>query len=362
MSKVTDEELMENVLSTQIPEAVETDTPEPVQQEMKPESMIGKKLRRVPGESPLADKEGDEEIVKTRKLSRVGDQIDAKAEIREGWIDVNKDLLGERAKFYPEDWNFRIRPATVEAIRNWSTIDDENINSLDDVFNEVLKSCISIHTSTGLVPWGKICSWDRFFFLLLIREYTFIQGEHELAYEEDCIECDNPITFKLTSQSLMYEFPDESLYKYYDPEERVWYIDPEEYGIEGEAPVKLYVPTLEKDANVKAWMISKLRENQNKKFDPSFLRFVGWLTPSISKDATISNKQIKDLEMKFKSWDTEMFTFMDEVLRNIIVTPSTKLVATCPVCGEEVTSNIRFPNSVRDLFSVPNQHRKFGTK
>jgi hypothetical protein len=57
-----------------------------------------------------------------------------------------------------------------------------------------------------------------------------------------------------------------------------------------------------------------------------------------------------------------MFSFMDEVIRNIVVSPMSKLITVCPICGEEVTSNIRFPNSVKSLFNVQNRSRKFGTK
>ena len=91
-------------------------------------------------------------MIDEKKLSRIGEKIGVNAEIREGWIDVDKALLGKRAEFYPEDWNFRIRPATVEAIRNWSNIDDENPNSVDDVFNEILKSCLAI-----IGPGGSGC-------------------------------------------------------------------------------------------------------------------------------------------------------------------------------------------------------------
>ena len=66
--------------------------------------------------------------------------------------------------------------------------------------------------------------------------------------------------------------------------------------------------------------------------------------------------------MIFKSWDTEMFSFMDDVLRNIIVMPSMNISAVCPSCGEVATSKIRFPNGISSLFNVVNKHSKFGTK
>lgn len=370
MPQLTDDEILEAALEQQIPEAQSDKADEPgeaVEPEVtQPEvsdaaKYIGTKLNHMPGDSPYADKEGDKKMIEEKKLSRIGEKIGERAEIRDGWIDVDRALLGQRAIFYPEDWTFRIRPATVEAIRNWSTIDDENFNSVDEVFNEILKSCLSIVTPTRNIPWGNVNSWDRFFFLLLIREYTFSHGESKIAYDEYCPNCDNPVPFELTSQSLMYEYPDEEIMKYYSQEERTWYIDPQEYDVD-EPPIKLYIPTLERDAAIKEWMIAKMRENQNAKFDRTFMLFIQWLAPKISKDETIAKKQIRELEMKFKSWDIEMFTFMKEVLDNITVTLSQKLIVECPTCGEEVTADIRFPNSISDLFNVQGKHRKFGKK
>ena len=357
-NKPTEEKQISEVTETPIvKEAEEIKQPE---QKQEPH-YIGTKLGHIPGESPFANKEKDKEVVEQHKLSRIGEKLGENVDIREGWIPVDKVLLGERANFYPEEWEFRIRPATVEAIRNWSNIDEKNPFAVDDVLNEVLKSCLSIVTSQGQIPWGNINSWDRLYFLLLIREYTFIEGENKLRYEEDCPECDNPIEFELTSSAIMYEFPDEEVIKYYDVNQRCWMIDPEEFDVNA-STVKLYLPTVEKDANIKAWWIDRMQNNPNKKTEQAFLRFLPWLTAKISKDLDVAKKQIKSLESTFKNWDIEMFTFMDEVLRNINVTPKDKLVMKCPICGEEVTAPVRFPNSVSDLFNVPNKHRKFGSK
>lgn len=367
---ITDEELMEQALASQIkeaPEEVETSKEQVNEVEEAPKNeaakYLGTKLGHVPGENPFIDKDEDREMITKKKLSRIGEKISDNAEIREGWINVDKALLGKRAIYYPENWEFKIRPANVEAIRNWSNIDDENPNTVDDVFNEIIKSCLKIVDIGGRpIPWGNIRSWDRFFFLLLIREYTFRQGEKQIKYNDYCPECDNEIEFQLTSQSLMYDYPDEEVMKYYSQEDGVWYIDPAAYGLENEQPIQLYLPTLEKDAAIKQWLINILQENRNRKIDQTFIRFAGWLTPKISKDATIAQRQIRELEMTYKSWDRDMFAFMDGVIRNIIVTPSNKLVINCPICGEEVTSEIRFPNSIKELFRFDTGFTKFGTK
>lgn len=319
-------------------------------------SMLGQKV----GYKQAEEQRSNEMLETAEKRGiQIGANIYENADIRDGWQVVDRRLLGERDIYYPQDWEFRIRPATVEAIRNWSTIDDENATVVDDVFNEIIKSCFSIKTPQGLLPWGNLRSWDRFFILLLIRQYTFAQGESKIQYSEDCSECDNPVDFVLDSTTLQYDLPDPEVMRYYDQETCTWMVDPAEYDVLGD-PFTLYLPTLEKDANIKAWIIDRLQNK--KKVDNVFIKFLPWMANKISKNTDVAARQIKELEMRFKSLDAEMFTFMNDVITNIMVSPSTKLTSTCPTCGEEVTTSIRFPNGVSELFNIKRTGKKFGKK
>ena len=199
MSQITDEELLNEIdLLDEVKQVEESNRPTeekppveekveaPINNEPAEESHVGKKLDWMPGQRMTEqEKKQRAKDVEDQGLGKVGDNIFEKAAFREGWIDVNRKLLGERDIFYPEDWRFRIRPATVEAIRNWSTIDDDNLNSIDDVFNEILKACVSIVTPAGNIPVGNIASWDRFFFLLLVRQYTFAHGESKIQWDDE---------------------------------------------------------------------------------------------------------------------------------------------------------------------------------
>ena len=365
-------EELEQALETQIPEAVDyVEAPQPENTVEKKENSasqyLGKRIGHLPGQLPgqMQDMESTKDLAERKNLSRVGDNIfdrKEKAEIREGYIPVDRRLLGDRDKFYPSDWRFKIKPADVEAIKNWSTLNADSANSIDDVFNEILKYCLSIKTGTGTKPWQAINNWDRFFFVLLIREYTFVHGESNVEYYEDCPNCDSPVKFTLNSQALMYETPDQEVLQYFDRANRVWVIDPADFEIPASSPLQLYIPTIEKDANIKAWIIAEHNENEKKKFDPVFIKFLPWMCPTISKDFNIARTQIRKAEMTFKSWNTDMFSFMDDVLKNISVTPSTNISAVCPSCGEEVTARLRFPDGVSALFNVVNRRKKFGTK
>lgn len=377
--KIEDNELIEQELEKQIPEADESilddelgvdntiqddEMPDEAYQDQSQHASHTQNfvkddlgtLQNMPGKRPRRTGPAPD-----MGISDIGGNVYKDAEYIDGWIDFDRSRLGERDLYYPSDWKFLIRPANVEAIKNWSALDEENGSSMWDAFNEIIKTCLSIKTPEGKIPWGNLNSWDRFYFMLVIREYTFIKGESKLEYTEECQECGNPVTFNLTSDSLLFDMPDNDILEMYDREHRCWHIDPEEFGLKGD-PFTLYLPTLDKEANIKAWAISKLQENKDKKIDPVFIKFLTWMAPKISKDMTIADRQIKTYSKKFKELDAEMFSFMDDVIRNIIVTPSTKIITKCETCGEEVTSQIRFQNGIRDLFSLRNRYKKFGSK
>ena len=143
MKEISDEELLNSVLANQIPEApnhsevveevseaVES-VPDTIESKVPSNPLAGKKLSFIPGDRSSfisdEDKEASRKFDEMAHVSRTGENIFQNAELREGWIPVNRELMGTRSYFYPQDWEFRIRPATVEAIRNWSNVDENNI-------------------------------------------------------------------------------------------------------------------------------------------------------------------------------------------------------------------------------------------
>lgn len=332
-------------------------------------SLEGKKLKHIPGAQKELSREQDEEMQEFLSRSRSRSKIAKHDEevqssfprISEGWNEIDRMEMGIRSQFYPDDWSFYIRPATVDAIKNWSAIDEERIDVVNTVFNDIVRTCVSIKSASGNIPWSRINSWDRFWFILKVRELTFKQGEAKIEFTDTCTECSEELTYKLEPKSLFYEFPDDDIVKkHWNPYERVWYIDPKEYGLE-KSPVTLYIPTLEKDQAILDWAIQKSR-TQRKNIDNVFLRFLPWMLSKVPKDEQVLDKFITEAQHVYKSWDVEMFEFMDDVVRNITINPSEKLRQVCPHCGEEVVSNVRFPNGVRALFKTEAKHTKFGSR
>ena len=281
------------------------------------------------------------------------------APISDGWIPIDRKELGFRSDYYPESWEFYIRPATVQAIKNWTAIDEERPDVVNNVFNEIIKTCVKIVPTDGTsVSWNQIKSWDRFWFILKVREYTYVAGQSNVEFQDECPHCSEEIDYKLTSSGLFYEFPDQDLVdKYWDG--KVWKIDPREYDVDA-SPITLYTPTIATDIAIIEWATAKIRTGG--KIDETFVNFLMWMLPKPNKDSQLLDRQITQIYKDYKRWSLDMFTFMSDVIRNITINQSEKIKVTCPHCGQEATSNVQFPNGVKVLFETKTTAKKFGSR
>lgn len=279
--------------------------------------------------------------------------------IAEGWVPIERTELGKRSLFYDDDWEFSIRPATVQAIKNWTSVDEENPEELNKVFNEIIRLCVRMTDGQGNVhTWQEMKSWDRFWFILKVREYTFARGESKIEYTDQCENCDEDITFTLNSESLTYEFPDDDIMKYWDGKK--WVIDPREYDVDAD-PVTLYPPTLGKDQAIIDWAIARARQGK-RDVDENFIKFLIWMISKPSRDPQNFETQVRQAQNTYKNWSIDMNSFMNDVVRNITINPSERLSTKCPHCGAEVASQVQFPNGVKALFQTESKAKKFGSR
>ena len=298
--------------------------------------------------------ESDDFRAKTDELYRGGSIVG-------GWIPIDREELNGREMFYPEDWQFSIKAADVQSIKNWSAIDENQVLSINKSINEILQSCVRISLPNGrTINVNKLHTWDRMWFLLKIREYTMVKGERAYAFEDECT-CGAPVHFDLNYESLSYELPDmDNVGEYYDAERQLWRIDPNDFDVRGREMV-FYLPTIEKDDVVVAWIYERARSN--KKIDEMFAKYLSWLIPSVPVDGKQILNTIKDCEILYKQWSKDQFELAEEILKNITVDAKEYIVSTCESCGAEVHSEITFPGGLKNMFTNPtNKRKKFGTK
>ena len=279
-------------------------------------------------------------------------------EISQGWIPVDRESMGIRSMFYDPNWQFFVKPATMQAIKNWTAIDESRPDQVNGVFDEIVKQCVKIDThSPQGAGYAQINSWDRFWFILKVREYTFTTGESKIEFEDECTECGQNLMFNLTADALHYEFPDDALIEsYWNGHE--WEIDPSEYDVDHE-PIKLYTPKLGKDAMIIEWAVQKQREGG--KIDEKFIEFLVWMIDKPSRDLAMFDRQVQKLYKEYKEWSVDMFGFMKDVIKNITINPSENLSMRCPHCGQETISGVQFPDGISKLFGG-SKAKKFGSR
>jgi hypothetical protein len=61
-----------------------------------------------------------------------------------GWIRIKPETLPSQGIFYPTGSEITIRAASAAEIRHWSTIDEEDILSMDDALNKIMEKCAKI--------------------------------------------------------------------------------------------------------------------------------------------------------------------------------------------------------------------------
>ena len=317
-----------------------------------PQSLGELRNRAILGEKVY--EEGDEE-----GFSKLDKKIrENKEPITTGWVMVDRTEMGSRSQFYPGHWQFYIKPAPVMSVKNWSSVDDTRPEQVNQVMNEIIRTSVKVDTGDG-GTWGLINSWDRFWFILKVREATMMRGESRIEFEDRCSECECDIHYTLNSSSLHFDLPDgEIIEKHWDGYK--WTINPEDYGVEGPV-IELYNPTLGRDNVIIEWAQSQAQNKNHKKLDETFLKFYVWMLPKVPRDVTSLDKHLEQTRKKYEKWDLDYHRFVEEVIKNIAVIPGETLRAKCPNCGGEATSEVRFPNGIKNLWTVKEQ-KKFGSR
>lgn len=311
------------------------------------------------GKATLSEEEKSEKEEFLNRTKRERTERREAVNIGDGWVPIDRSEMGIRSDFYPKEWEFYVKPAPVSAIKNWTAIDETRTDQVNQILTEIVRTSVKISTNgVGVAGWQAINSWDRFWFVLKVREVTFVNGEAKIQFTDSCSECDQEIDYTLTSHGLFYEFPDEDLIDQYW-NGMAWNIDPSEYDVDHE-PITLYTPTLGKDHAIIDWATAKMRAEQ--KLDENFIRFLPWLLNRPAKDMQVFDRQIETLYKQYKGWSITMYEFMDDVIRNITINPSERLRVTCPHCGQEATSTVRFPDGVKVLFKTESKAKKFGSR
>lgn len=253
-----------------------------------------------------------------------------------GWQPIPTKDLPTQGLFYPEGTAFSIRAASVAEIRHWSTLNEDDISSIDDMLNYVIERCVSIKSSSKMSSWKDIKEIDRFYLLLAIRELTFVKGENKLQVKVS-------ETKKIDVQKEMIDYMtiDQKLMQYYDPEQRCFV-----FKFKSGRELKVEVPSVGITQFLKGY-VQRMSQRQES-IDQDFLTFA----PFVIRDwRGLNDITYRQFVVDSNAWDKSQISLLTH-LRQMFADTINPVIKYTEEGGAERTAPLNFLGGIKSILLV----------
>jgi hypothetical protein len=242
-------------------------------------------------------------------------------------------------QFYPIGTMFMIRPAQVREIQAYSMVDDNNFYDIVEKMNDMLQACVRVKYSDGrIASFLEIKDQDRLFLIFLIRELTFQQGG-SLSVNTNC-QCGESVPIELKRDNFSFHDIDEKLEKFYTKQTGTYNFKT----INGKS-FELTPPNI---GLQKAFTDYIVKENNEKKgTNLSFLKIIPF---TLCGRSSITYDGIKSKLKEFEEMDDISFQFLNAAVGKMTFGIK-ELKKNCS-CGQEVRTDMQFPNGASSIFVI----------
>lgn len=264
-----------------------------------------------------------------------------------GYVKLDLANFPSGGQFYREDFEIHIRAARVGEIREFSTLDEENILDVDEKLNSLLVGCTKIMYGNQRGSYRDVLEEDRIYLILSIRELTFKDGENKLMMpvgKKNCKtgSCKAQDSMELRTGNLQFNEQDELIEKYYDFENKCFTVPTKNHGELTIAP-----PTIGVMRAITDWI--RKREQEGKTWDKSSLSIL----PYIQREwRGFNDKEIFSAITAFQGWDASKFSIVYRLVEKAKIGVKPEFNYPCESCGEEVAVPLTFPGGIKALFII----------
>jgi hypothetical protein len=243
-------------------------------------------------------------------------------------------------RFYPVGSLIQVRAAQVREIQAYSMVDDNNFYDIVEKMNGMLQSCVRIKYSNGKMgSYLEIKDQDRLFLIFLIRELTFQQG-NSLSVKTICPFDNTELQVELKRANFAYHEIDEKLDKFYNSNAGTY-----KFRLKNGKEYEVTPPNI---GLQKAFTDYIVKENNDKRTpNLAFLKIIPFLLPGRT---SITYEGIKAKLAEFEVMDDISFQFLNAAISKMTFGIS-ELKVNCS-CGEEVRTEMQFPNGASGIFVI----------
>lgn len=254
-----------------------------------------------------------------------------------GWQKVPIESLPTAGLYYPDGTELFIRAAQGKEIKHWSTLDDSDLSSMDDMLNYIIERCAKLRIPGNEYmggSWKDIKDIDRFYILLSIRELTFPDADDELK-----IPVKENVEIPVRKEMIDFiHIPDEIM-KYYSDDERCFVLK-----LKTGRVIRMYIPSIGINEWIKRYAISKNQIRAG--YDQDYLVFAPMLIGDYRK---LSERAYNEKVLESESWTGKEWSLVSYVRDTIADAVDPKLKYTDPD-GQEQTTPLNIPGGVKSLF------------
>jgi len=263
---------------------------------------------------------------------------------RLGYQKIPIQDLPTQGKFYPEGTEIIIRAANAGEIRHWSTLNDQDLSSMDDMLNYIIERCVSIKTSGPYSSWKDIKEVDRFYLLLAIREYTFIKGENKLQVKVS-------ETKKIDVNKNMIDYVNftDDLMQFYSEQDRCFVLQFSSGKI-----MKVNIPSV----GVTSWLKSYFQRKQQMQ-QPYDTDFIGYAPFVIQDWRGLNDNVYEKYVLDSNAWTTEEISCLTEI-KDLFKETVDPVIKYTDDGGMEHTAPLNFSGGIKAIFIISGALRKLG--
>lgn len=256
-----------------------------------------------------------------------------------GWVDMTVAELPSSGRFYPADAKIKIRSAKVAEIRQFSTMDENNLIDIDEKLNAIVKACTEVSSKEGKFAVKDLCEEDRFYIILAIRDLTFPEPENVLKVEHT-MKDGKKESIEIKREYLQYFNIAEEIENYYDEEARSFIIHTKSFG-----NIEMRPPSIGIMEEVTKYI--KERQQRGQQIDQSLIQIMPYI---VTDWRQFSQKKLFELEVEMNGWDHRKYSLIYKLAEKMKVGIKPNMLVQLGDVEEEVP--IGFRDGLKSLFII----------
>jgi len=243
-------------------------------------------------------------------------------------------------RFYPKGTLLMVRPAQVREIQAYSMVDDNNFYDIVEKMNGMLQSCVRVKYSDGKIgSFLELKDQDRLYLIFLIRELTFQQG-NSLSVKAIC-PCDNSeVQVELLTKNFVFHEIDEKLDKFFSHSSSSY-----RFQLKNGRDYEVTPPNIGLQKAFTDYIIKETNEKRTPNL--AFLKIIPFM---LAGRTSITIDGIKAKLKEFEEMDDISFQFLNSAVGKM--TFGIKELKKMCECGEEVRTDMQFPNGASGIFVI----------